>query len=112
METTRRGFFRALAIAAPIGATLPAASGLRPLERFGKLTVDGWMVHKSQTGKEIVVLLNGKDVTQRCCVANDRKGFAILLRYNKDGRPYIDGPSAGIAKVIKRGKVQFFERSA
>ena len=105
MDMTRRAFVAGAVIAAA-AAAVPDV----PEPTYGLLTVEGWMAYKARTGKELVVLVDGRDVTFDCVRANDRKGYAVVLN-KKNGKAYID-LDGQIAREMLRGHVRFIERSA
>lgn len=90
-----------------IGVQLAAAAAAAPPETVGKLTVNGWVAHKARTGRELRVLLDGRDVTHDCQLANDRKGFVVLLWRDGQGRTYV-GPNGRPGRVV-RGDVRIVE---
>jgi hypothetical protein len=64
-----------------------------PAATWGLVTCDGWTAHRHATGRELVVLLDGLDVTRRCRAAHDGEGWAELMRMTVTGRiwPWADG---------------------
>lgn len=105
METTRRAF----CIAGPLA--LAASIAVEPRLTYGRVTVAGWIAHKHRTGRELHIWVDGEDVTRRCKVANDRRGYAILYEEDARGRFYI-GLDGRAARRIHRGPVVITEREA
>ncbi len=103
MMITRRLFCASIS-----GLALMAGSAAIP-HRFGRVTVSGWIVHRNRTGKELRIILDGRDVTERCVLANDRRQYVVLNKSGPDGKLYID-LHGGIARERIRGNVVISER--
>lgn len=80
MEISRRAVLRRLGIGAGVCGSLIAPAS-RP--RFGRLTVDGHRAHQRATGELLRVYLDGHDVTDRCCEADDTIGVVRLYCYDR-----------------------------
>lgn len=57
-----------------------AAISRPPQKYYGRLTIDGWNRHRWLTGRELVVWLDGVNVTRDCREADDVAGYAIVMR--------------------------------
>lgn len=89
---------RAMLLSPLATIAVPAAE---PARKFGRLTPRGWTAHRSRTGNELRVYVDGLDVTTACAYANDRTGRAVVYRRDRDGRFYI-GPDGRPARDVYR----------
>jgi hypothetical protein len=72
---------------------------------FGLVTVEKWVDYQ-RNGIELKTIYNGHDITHRCIAADDRAGWALILR-KRDGHPYIDRDRNTAAKALLVGSVEF-----
>lgn len=83
---TRRDMFTSLAAGISAIAMAPAAT---PPRKFGRLTVDGWRAHKSQTGEHLHTYVNGVDVTWSCYESDDVEGYALVYCRDPEHHSYL-----------------------
>lgn len=107
MEVTRRQAIVATAVAAR-GICLAGDIPAQERRRFGRVTVEGWMAHKRRTGKELRVIVEGRDVTTDCTFADDIRGRVIMLQRDASGHSYL-GTDGRIARRLYRGTVTIVE---
>lgn len=69
--------------------------------RFGLLTIGRHKEHFARTGEYLRVYVNGEDVTDRCRVADDIEGYAVV---NVVGERDVDGTC--VRKVRLTGAVE------
>src|SRR5688572_20114749 len=78
---------------------------------YGPMTVERH-VHLQRRGIDLLVLLDGEDVTKRCYYADDRAGVVHLFLHNAEGRPYYDMETDGAAREERSGAVRFVQQGA
>mgnify|MGYP001581750027 FL=1 len=86
-----------------------AIRAIAPVSFYGRITVLGWIMHKRRTGRELHTLVDGEDVTDRCVLADDRRGRVVLNKCDASGRCYID-ERGHIAREIRCGVVRIVEQ--
>ena len=104
MLLTRRSIFKCAAAAI---ATVTVAQPTT--KRFGRLTIQGWTCYRNRTGRELSVLVNGIDVTRRCVLADDRRGYVVLHRNDSDGHCYLDARGKVAREILKWQDVRIVE---
>src|SRR5687768_17159546 len=79
---------------------------------YGPMSVERH-VHLQRRGIDLLVLLDGEDVTRRCTFADDRAGVVQLFRVDEEGRFYVDPENrAEAAREERRGVVRFAQQGA
>ena len=73
---------------------------------YGLLTIDRHNQLRQEEDIELLVLLNGRDVTHHCFVADDRQGYVGLHLLGPTGRPFV-GPDHKLMTEIVWGLVRF-----
>lgn len=94
----RRELLQSLAGLTVVGAITPAKT--EP-HKFGFLDVRGHTSHQRITGEFLRVSINGIDVTDRCCEADDVKGYVVV--YCTDQGQHRWDVGQGAKHVVSRG---------
>lgn len=83
----------------------PAKGAMVAAKKYGCLTVDGHRQHLANTGETLHVFLDGHDVTNTCCEANDTAGYVHVYAKGKKYRQLLD---AGAAIAGDGGKLEVY----
>ena len=71
------------------------------------LTLERHREIEAKDGTFLRVLVDGKDVTERCYLADDQDGWAACFCVDKDGKKYFDRARNEVAKEMLTGDVIF-----
>lgn len=104
MRVSRRTFAASVtALAASCGVAFAAEFEPAFAEPWGLMTVDSAGV-VARAGVKFKVLLDGRDVTAGCFVADDKRGYVGLYRKDASGRFHLTWPSCGhTTRVVGKG---------
>jgi hypothetical protein len=77
---------------------------------IGLVTIRGWVL-ALLNGEYLHVLLDGVDVTDRCCYADDRRGYVVTFVPRTVGRGVqLDSRTGRPVRVFTWGEVQIIRR--
>lgn len=93
--------------------SLAVTAAPNPARTYGVLTVEGHIAHKKQTGEDLHVYLDGKDVTTSCYEASDVDGYVKLfcrdpqhhVALDRQGAIHLGGDGLGVCQMRLDGRV-------
>lgn len=93
----RRSFLQLLGLLIPF----------KPSKRYGLLTIERYHMLRARHNITLRVIVDGKDVTNRCREADDVAGYATCFLENEKGQLYIDYKTNTVAIKKCFGDVRF-----